>query len=235
MNSDLLARLLQPPATACWQDVGTVWTDLQTGDLLLRLPSLTNLTLFFIENAVQVSFLPQLPRLISLDLECHDPHEGVQQAWFIPADAVLASLLLCPDLTELNTTCGFNSAHWTALFDKLTKLKKLRINGSLESLQCFTACPIAESLEELSLWGELHLSPSEISRLYGLRRLRSLFLESCFTPHLSDAMIDNLSPPTPILPTLTYLSIRWRTFFGALKEVDRKGPSFEWMQQQWTL
>ena len=73
--------------------------------------------------------------------------DGVQHVWFIPADAVFAALVSCTGITELNVDSGFNSAHWSALFAKLT-IKKLTIRGALlETLQCFAAGPITQSLE----------------------------------------------------------------------------------------
>ena len=45
MNADDLARFLQPPVTARWQDIGHVYADVRIGEPLLRLPTLTRLEL----------------------------------------------------------------------------------------------------------------------------------------------------------------------------------------------
>ena len=237
MDSDKLARFLQSPVTARWQDIGSVKVDERTGELLLRLPSLTRLDLtysdeFFdddedIEAATLVKFLPQLPLLTALNLDCSNGG-----ASYIPADVQLAALVLCTHLTELSLEYGFNFAHWSALFAKLT-IKKLRIRQeSIDTLQCFAAGPITDSLEELTL-DDLKLSPSELAHLYGLRRLRTLHLDRCFSSRLEDAVFDHLSPPTPLLPALAELRRTWHT--GCMRDIRlRQRPSFEWMQARQT-
>ena len=89
---DVLARLLQPPVTARWQDIGAVSGDARNGELLFTLPTLTRLDLTFEAAAANVDFLPQLPLVTSLDLSCFTYHD-VQQPWLIPADALLATLV----------------------------------------------------------------------------------------------------------------------------------------------
>ena len=224
-GSVLLACLLQSPVTAQWQDIGEVEGDAHTGELLLTLPGLTKLDLRYVEAAAHADFLQHLPRLTMLKLDCYRN----ERAWDIPSDALLASLVRCAGLIELDLCCGFDSAHWSALFAKLT-IKKLTIRyGELKSLQCFATGPITQSLEELTLC-DLALPPSEISHLYGLRRLRTLKLYDCFAPPLDDASLACLFPPTPILPALTKLVHHLR--YGEC--IDRQGPSFEWMQQRLT-
>ena len=177
------------------------------------------------EDPAHVGFLSQLPLLASLKLECSSG-----RAWHIPADALLASLLRCSGPTELSLTCGFKSAHWSALFAELT-LKKLTIRaGELESLQCFAAGPITQSLEELTL-REINVPPSEVRQLYSLRRLRTLHLYYCFSPRLDAAVVDVVSPPTSQLPALTKLVYQWQI---SEDTQVRKGPSFEWMQARLT-
>ena len=175
LNIGQLVRCLQPPVTARWQDIGHVCGGARIGELLLTLPSLTTLHLTLTEDTAHVDFLPQLPQLTVLilrALKCRA--DG--PAWRVPADALLASLVRCRGLTELDLCCGFNSAHWSALFAKLT-IKKLTIRmGRLDTLQCFAAGPITQSLEELAL-EYLDLPSFEVSHLYGLRRLRTLHLQ----------------------------------------------------------
>ena len=230
METDMLEHLLKPPVTARWRDIGRVEADARTGDLLLRLQTLTKLDLSYRVDTPPV-FLGQLQHLSSLELDC-DNGGG----WFIPADALLASLVRCTSLFELNLSCRFDSAHWSALLAKLTALRKLTIGrGSLKTLQCFPSSPIAQSLEELSL-EYLKLPPAELSHLYALRGLRSLHLRYCFSPRLHDDTIDSLSPPTANLPMLTKFVSRWHSSGdgddedGEDESVDRQGPSFEWMQ-----
>ena len=231
MDSGLLARFLLPPVTARWRDIGFVEADVRTGELLLRLPSLTKLDLGLCsdDGGTCVDLLPQLLQLTSLKLDCNK--DG---AWAVSADALLASLARCTGLSELDLSCGFNSAHWSALFAKLTKITKLTIRrGDLESLQCFAAGPITHSLEELTLSGT-ELPPSEFPHLYGLRRLRVLHLESCFSALMDDDTIQSFSPPTPRMPALTKWSHRGCTADDKRFFVERQGPSFEWMQQRLT-
>ena len=117
---------------------------------------------------------------------------------------------------------------------KLTKLKKLTIfRGEIDTLECFAASPISQSLEELTLQSH-HFPPSELSNLYGLHRLQSLRLMCCFSPCLDAATIARMSPPTPVLPALTFLIIQWRNADDGWEEVERRGASYEWMQQRLT-
>ena len=60
IKSDELARLLQPPVTARWQDIAQVQANARTGELLLRLPSLTKLGVRYAQPTVHVDFLSQL-------------------------------------------------------------------------------------------------------------------------------------------------------------------------------
>ena len=230
MNTDQLAGLLQPPVTARWRDIGSVQAGERTGQLLLTLQTVTNVDLRYTDDTAHVDFLPQLLLLAALCLDCYSYD---REAWTIPADAVLVSLLRCDCLTELNLTCGFNSAHWSTLFAKLS-LKKLRIHGgaccALATLECFAAGPITESLEELSL-DSLALPPSELPHLYQLRRLHTLHLDSCFSPRLDEATVDSVSPPTPLLPALTELFHACCTAEHGWSFVVRHGPSLM-MQQQ---
>ena len=232
MNSDKLARFLKSPVTARWQDIGRVWADARTGELLLRLPTLTRLELTYIRHTVHVDFLPQLPLLTALTLSC----------CFIPADAVFSSLVMCTGITELNLTSGFTSADWSALFAKLTRIHKLTIRGrthfQLTTLRCFAEGTITQSLVDLTLC-DLVLPPSELAHLSNLRRLRTLRLDGCFSPHLADETVDSLSPPTALLPALTSLfysrwvvgSVSWRL---SPDTVERHGSSAEWMQKRMT-
>ena len=200
--------------------------DARTGDLLLMLSTMSTLRLFYNQPAAHVDFLPQLPRLTVLYLV---------SLGSIPADAVLASLVQCTGLTDVNLRCGFNSARWSALFAKLTKLKKLEIQyeRELKTLRCFAAGPVTQSLEELRI-AHLDLRPSELSHLYALRRLRTLRLQFCFTTRLDDATIDSLSPPSALLPALTQMLHQWRTADRKWKHVVRKGSSFDWMEERMT-
>ena len=167
-----------------------------------------------------LGFLPQLPRLTALTLDCTKD----------ACDALLASLVRCRCITDLCLQCGFKSAHWSALFAKLS-LKKLTIRrGELETLQCFAAGPITQSLEELAIAG-LALPPAELSHLYGLHRLRSLALNYCFSSHLDDATLASLFPPTAQFPRL--VKFRYLSDEDGY-DVDRQGLSFEWMQSRLT-
>ena len=236
METDDLARLLRPPSTARWRDIGYVRADERTGELLLRLPFLTKLDLLYGLATAHVDFLSQPQLLTSLQLDCYKPGDdeadGVQQAWFIPAGAVAASLVMCTGLTQLDLDC-LNSAQWTALFAKLTKLKKFELlrGGTMETLQCFAAGPTTESLEELII-RNLELPPPEVSHLYALRRLHALELECCFSTRLDDATIALLSPPSALLPALTKFTHTWRIADREWDYVERQGPSFEWTQQR---
>ena len=124
VTSDELARYLKPPVTARWQDIGSVRIDARSGKLLLRLPSVTKLDLCYERVTAHVDFLPQLPFLTVLNLQC-DRRVGSGWGWMSPTDALLTSLPLCLSLTDLSLTCGFKSAYWCALLAKLTKVKKL--------------------------------------------------------------------------------------------------------------
>ena len=134
----------------------------------------------------------------------------------------------------MDLACGFNSAHWSALFAQLTRINKLTIRGrALDTLRCFAEGPITQSLEELTINGGT-LQPGEVSHLYALRRLCTVVLNHCFSARLGDATIDGLSPPTPLLPSLTSLRHVWRTADHNWEDRKRRGPSFVWMQARRT-
>ena len=107
-SSAKLARLLKLPVTARWRDIGTVEFDARTKELILRLPTLTTLELAYGLHCPDVNFLPQLPSLTALDMCSSGGEPG---GWFLPTDALLATLLLCPGLTKLALTCAFKSSH----------------------------------------------------------------------------------------------------------------------------
>ena len=238
-ETDEIARLLKPPVTARWRDIGHVMADARTGGLLRTLPTLTSVDLWYCQPASHVDFLPQLPFLTHLKLFCyeysgeedwffHTP--GEPQTWSVPADALLDSLVLCTGLTHLDLTCGFTPAHWTALLAKLTQLKKLSIcrGEYMETLlRCFSSGPITESLESLCIQAVI-LPPSELVHLSALRRLHSLSLEHCFSARLDDGTIASFTPPTPLLPSLTAFSHQWRITEECRSDhVVHRGPAFE--------
>ena len=225
MTPGFLSPLLQLPVTARWREIGQVNGGHYVGDLLLRLPSLTKLDVRYSHHTTaHADFLPRLSRLTSLILNCRD-----LATWRIPADTLLASLERCTCLTELDLSCGFNSAHWTALFAKLTiKKLALRYPWELKTLACFAAGPITQSLEDLTLEG-VALLQSKLSHLYGLGRLRALRLVCAWSSRLDASTLASLIPPTPLLPALTLLSCQWRMIEGPQ---EHRGPSFEWMQQR---
>ena len=228
MSTNNLAVLLQPPVTARWQDIGSVWADQRAGELLVTLQSLTKLDVSYTEHTAHVDFLAQLPSLTALRLAGYNYANN--SACCIPAGAVVSSLVRCSSITELSLRCGLSSAHWSALFAKLTKLKKLTIHGGLETLRCFTSGPITLPLEELSMIG-LNLPPAELSDLSGLHRLRTLDLNHCFSPQLDVATITSLFPPTLLLPALEEL---FHLGSWSATQDERRGPSFAWMQQRLT-
>ena len=226
MDTDRLAGLLQLPVTARWQDIGHVAGEPRTGELLLRLPSLTKLVLIYTRTAAHVDFLPQLTRLTALDLDCFD--SGGNSV--VPADAVFSALLRCIGLTELLLRCGFNSAQWSALLAKLPLKKLMLVGEQIDTLRSFEA---GHSLQDLSVRELLVSSPSDLSHLSGLRRLRTLEL---YTPkRVEDTVFDILAPPTSLLPALTkFVHHWWNNKYAFWECRERQGPSFECMQQRLT-
>ena len=110
LDSDTLTRLLHSPVTVQWRDIGHVWADERSGELLQRLPSLTTLDLAYhddtapiVFSSASVAFLSRLPLLRALRLGCDKDED-----WCVPADALLDSLLLCNGLTELHLECRFD-------------------------------------------------------------------------------------------------------------------------------
>ena len=111
----------------------------------------------------------------------------------------------------------------------MTKLTIRR--GAIDTLQCFAAETIAQSLQELIL-EDFALTPSEVSHLSALRRLHTLEINWSFFSRLHDASLDTLTPPTPLLPSLTKLLHSWRSEDGKQHSRQWQGPSFEWIQQR---
>ena len=227
MSSNDLARFLQPPVAVRWRDIGQVQADERIGELLLQLQTLTKVDLYYCSLTSHVDFLAQLPHLTAVHLECH----RVGGEWSPTADALLPSLVRCSGLEEVSLQCGFNSAHWSALFTKLT-IKTLTIRRcALETLRCFAAGPITHTLESLRLESLAGVPPCEVAHLSSLRRLRTLHLAHPFSPPLDDATMLSLAPPTPLLPALTCLKYLPS---GYESTVERTGPAHEWMQQRAT-
>ena len=103
MGSNMLARFLQPPLTARWQDIGRVCADARSGELLLGLPSLTRLHMACSELTA-CDFLSQLPCLRSLGLYCSIPAQfcwlhvrfaAASPSWTSAADSPPRTGLLC--------------------------------------------------------------------------------------------------------------------------------------------
>ena len=74
MTAEKLARFLRPPVTARWRDIGFVYADARTGDLLLQLP-LTRIDLAYYEDPVRLDCLPQLLLLTELNLHFNEDDE----------------------------------------------------------------------------------------------------------------------------------------------------------------
>ena len=203
LSSDKLPRYLQPSANACWQDIGCVHADAGTGVLLIRLPSLIKLDLSYFRcrrfsGLPTLNFLSQLPLLAVLRLYTCKEGKG-----FTPTDDVLAALVHCTGLIDLTITCQFNSTQWSTLFAELTKLKKLTLYRGPETLQCFTAGPITQSLEELIL-------PAGSAAVRDCPSVRSPPSpdDQAFSPAMDSATIDRLSPPTSLFSSLTHSALR---------------------------
>lgn len=185
-----LARLLRTPVNACWQDIGFLCADAHTGALLLSLPTLTKLSLCFLEDAPPLDFLSKLPLLTALVLYFSDDA--------FPDDLFVDSLLTCTGLTELdvNLLRSVDSAHLSTLFAGLPHLKTLKLCVQLDSLECLSSGSLAQSLEDLTLvrcsgqgvpLSELEvmepvsaLPVSELVHLFALKRLRSLEIDRIF-------------------------------------------------------
>ena len=103
-------------------------------------------------------------------------------------DALLASLLQCKGITELDLKCGLNFAQWAALLANLP-LKKLTIRGGeLKSLDW-------QSLEELTI-EDFYQPSSGLSHLYALRRLHTLHLHCASSSScVNDGVLASLSLP----------------------------------------
>lgn len=140
----------------------------------------------------------------------------------------LASLRPCVGLTELDLACGFHSAHVSTLLAKLTELKKFKLWGALETLQCFASGPATRTFQSLSLCQFSLLLPSELVHHHALKGLRSLDLSNVIDP-LGDATLNSLCPPSAIFPRLTMLEC-----LGGAGEAKASGSSFEWMQLRLT-
>ena len=183
---------------------------------------LTQLELFYSQATAHVDFLLQLPLLTTLSL---DISSGAND------DSLLASLVRCTGITDLDLSYHFDSAQWSALFAKLT-LKYLALCGNeLGTLSCFAWGPITVSLEELTI-DKFDLPPSELFHLSALRRLRTLHIYERFISPLEHATFTSLSPPSSLLPALTDLFDTWENEQGVWEYQERQGPSFEWMQER---
>lgn len=229
-----ITRLLQPPVTMRWQDIGWIFADAHTSDIIVTLPTLTKLDLWFHEHTPHADFLSQLPLLTTLKLDCRHSPMDMPRRFAILAEPLLASLLPCTGLNELDLNCGFSSEQVGTLLATLTKLRRLKLYVKLKTLQCLASGPATQSLEHLSLYQHTSLPHSELVHMYALQGLRSLSIDQVFES-VDEDTLDSLCPPTQLFPRLTQLFCQWHDDEWEWDSVDERGPSYEWMQQRLTL
>lgn len=219
-----LARLLRTPVTARWQELGHIDVSDSTGELLLRLPSLTKLHLTVAPDSPHVQFLSKLPLLSRcLSTSRHPTHQGHSSSslpllWWIRWSLALSSrsessrwLQLCPNQHCAGSSCESPKAG--------------TLGQAVAVLRHWSCHPYA---------GESVSRPSGIASALGLSICTRCndCTPSPFGSLLSrwTRSLTTLSPPTALLPLLSTFD-----FFSSAGDPcisrKRQGRSFDWLQR----
>ena len=190
LNSGSLTKLLRVPHSLEWTEL---CIPALSAGALRNLPDLLTLDAW---NCRDVSFLPALPRLQSLELQIED------DPWAVTGEALVEAILSCRQLTSLDLTAPVTSAHLSALLPRLPLLQSLGLAfcSELDSLAFLSDVSM---LREFILDFQPALRTSELRHILGLKNLTKLRLLSSLSQELDEFTQHLLTPPSTLLPKLT--------------------------------
>jgi len=213
LDTPLLSRLLAPPHTLRWQELGGLW-NLSEDDaaLLVSQPLCTLDARLAMPHA---DFLLQLPQLQTLKFS---------SAGTVPVDSgrILQAVGSCAALRKLTLEdragefgMHFTSAQLSGCVASLSNLRFLQLDGATEltTLSFLSAGNLSRTLTELYLYNFPRRIPhNEFEHLLVLQELCALSLHNVFDLPLSAADLALLAPRTqsPLLPHLTNFSHRYQ-------------------------
>jgi hypothetical protein len=171
-NSNLTARLLQPPHTLRYECIARnvnlgLDSNVTLRNLLRHLPSLTELNALVSGPDDQLDFLAPLVNLTELDL-------GDTAPAGLPAALLLPSLLGMTRLTKLALRrCSFTSDHLAQLLPQLPSLKQLTLENCRNIQSTHFLAAAASSLTQLQLLAcPIRPEPAHFSSLRALTHRR---------------------------------------------------------------
>ena len=223
-SPELQQSLLRSPHDLQWQRLRGRGGCFQLRDaascaLVGSLRFLTQLS-FVYSYRVDSSFLLQLVHLTDLTIDFenepnaeengeNEPQMEAQGRYLQGRRLLLQALQECKPITSLCLDfCTFNSRQMCALLPALPSLQRLHLRSTprLDSLRCFGAGSICNTLTHLTLWGDRQLAASECVHLHALRALTHLKLTSCFVDPLPPHERSLFEPPSALMPRLAELT-----------------------------
>jgi hypothetical protein len=197
----LLERLLRQPHKLQWKELTDFDSYTMNFNECARMSLLPSLESFaaYLRGAEDFDFLQRLPNLTRIRLNV--------AGCFLPGDDLVAALRTCSRVTELQLSfCKLDSQRMCTLLPGLPLLQRFTLEGerSLESLRCFAAGPICSTLTHLTLIDCKHakMQPSELDHFHALRGLTHLHVLMPFTSPPSALQLQQLTPPSVVLPKL---------------------------------
>lgn len=200
-NSNLTARLLQPPHTLRYECIARnvnlgLDSNVNLCNQLRHLPSLTELNALLNGTADQLDFLAPLVNLTQLDL-CDTAPAGLPTALLLP------SLLGMTRLTKLALRrCSFTSDHLAQLLLQLPLLKQLTLENCRNIQSTHFLAAAASSLTQLQLLA-CPIRP-ELAHFSSLHSLTHLIVgcKNTAMDAFETAQWRGYIPPCPLIPNL---------------------------------
>ncbi len=191
-----LLQMLQPPHQLRWTELPKGSRECVTPAVAALLPFLLHLRTFCLPachpSLSSLDFLAHLPALTEMRKESIDP------------DALLETLSVAlPQVRKLSIDCSYiNIDQLQALLTHFTRLRELTfeiarfnslsflspVRGTLRSLSLAMCNRIGFTANSLQLLRPFHLTSLQINRRYGTA--------------LADSLVQSLTPPSTLLPTL---------------------------------
>jgi hypothetical protein len=202
-DASTFTRLFHKPHQLQWAAVGMIERlNLERGQALTLLPSLTRLDAGRCED---LSCVALMPKLADLHIDANSP-DGADAPWLLSSDAILVALnsQTCSRLTSLSLSAGLSSKDMCILMPRLSRLTSLHLMDmrDMDSLCFLQEGAITRTLTHLELESCRLLHPLEMRRLHHLRALTSLQIQICFSQPLDELSQANYRPPTVLIPSL---------------------------------